>query len=236
MLIFRTPIIFRQPSLAAITNVFVLPLQFEVWRACFIAMIIVWLSMQTQYIYPEVRRQMSYLDIVGFICGAACQQATHLIMPNTSGRIIVLTTFILSLFVFISYSANILVLLQSPSHTIKTIDDLIASPLRVAVQDTRYMHFYYETDGNRLMKQIYERKLKPNGQDSWIYDTALGVKRVRTQLFAFQLESAIAYKWISQTFTDDEKCSLTEMNTIRPPRLTATVVRNSPYKELFRQR
>lgn len=199
-------------------------------------MIIVWFLMLTQYIYPEMRRQMSYLDIVGFICGAACQQATHLIMSKTSGRIIVLTTFILSLFVFISYSANILVLLQSPSHAIRSIDDLIASPLKLGVQDARYLHFYYETDANSLMNRVYERKLKPNGQDSWIYDTVMGVKKVRTQLFAFQLESAIAYKWISQTFTDDEKCSLTEMYTMRVPRLTATIVRNSPYKELFRQR
>lgn len=95
--------------------------------------------MLTQYIYPDVRRRVSYLDIVGFILGAACQQPTHLIIPNTSGRIIVLTTFFTSLFVFISYSANILVLLQSPSHAIQNIDDLLASPLKMAVQDARYL-------------------------------------------------------------------------------------------------
>lgn len=201
-----------------------------------IAIIVIGVLMQTQYIDAEVRHQMTNLDIMVLIWGAACQQATHLVMSRTSGRIIVLTTFILALFVFISYSANILVLLQSPSHAIKTIDDLIASPLMLGVQDARYLHFYYETENKGLMKRVYETKLKPNGRNSWIYDTAWGVKKVRTQLFAFQLESAIAYKWISQTFTDDEKCSLTEMYTMRVPRLTATIVRNSPYKELFRQR
>lgn len=124
--------------MATITNIFVLPLHWSVWCACFIVVIIVWFLMLSQYIYPDVHRQMSYLDIVGFIWGAACQQATHLIIPNTSGRIIVLTTFLLSLFVFISYPANILVLLQSPSHAIKDIDDLLASPLKMAVQDARY--------------------------------------------------------------------------------------------------
>lgn len=86
------------------------------------------------------------------------------------------------------------------------------------------------------MNRVYETKLKPNGRNSWIYDTAMGVNKVRNQLFAFQLESPIAYKWISNTFTDDEKCSLAEIYTFRVPRLTATIVRNSPYKELFRQR
>lgn len=192
--------------------------------------------MLLQYYYSEVRDQMSYLDIVGFIFGAACQQATHLIWHKTSGRIIVFTTFILALFVFISYSANILVLLQSPSHVIKNVDDFIASPLKLGVQDARYLHVYYETDTTDLMKRVYEKKIKPYGRDSWIYDMIKGIQKVRTQFFAVQLEAPIIYKWIAKTFTDDEKCSLTEMYTFRVPRLTATIVRNCPYKELFRQR
>lgn len=194
------------------------------------------LLMFTQYIYPEVRCRMSYLDVVGFICGVACQQGTHLAMPKSSGRIIVLTAFFSALFVFISYSANILVLLQSPSHAIKNIDDLLASSMRLALQDTRYARFNFQYENISMLKRVYATKIKPYGEQGWIYDPDKGVEKVRTQLFAFQLESATAYKLIGQTFTDDEKCSLTEITIFKVPRLTATIARNSPYKELFRQR
>lgn len=182
-----TPIIFRQPRLATITNIFVLSLNYDVWWAILFIIIIIWLVMLSQYIYPAVRQQMSNLDIIGFILGAACQQGTHLIMSNSSGRIIVLNTFILSLFVFTFYSANILVLLQIPSHAIRNIDDLLMSPLKLAVQDARYLHFYYETDTiNGLMNRVYETKLKPNGPKSWIYDTAMGVKKVCARVYCMR--------------------------------------------------
>lgn len=201
-------------------------------------MIIVWLLMLSQYVHPEIRETLTYLDIVGFIIAAACQQGTHLVshLPKTSGRILVLTTFFVSLFVFISYSANILVLLQSPSHSIKNIDDLIASPVKLGLQDARYARFNFQYENISILKRVYRTKIKPYGESGWIYDTVKGVERVRTELFAYQLESATAYKLIGETFTDDEKCSLTEITILRVPRLTATVARNSPYKELFRQR
>lgn len=213
-----------------------LPLRSEVWHACIIAMLIILLLMFTQYIYPEVRCQMSYLDVVSFICGAVCQQGTHLVLPKTSGRIIILTTFLLALFVFISYSANILVLLQSPSNAIKNIDDLLASPMRLALQDVRYARFNFQYENVSILKRTYATKIKPYGEDGWIVDPAKGVENVRTQLFAYQLEKASAYKLIGETFTDDEKCSLTEITILKVPRLTASIARNSPYKELFRQR
>ncbi|XP_031621018.1 ionotropic receptor 75a-like [Contarinia nasturtii] len=230
------PIIYRQPKLASISNIFVLPLRFDVWLACLVSMSIIWLSMLSQYVYPEIRERMSYLDICGFICGAVTQQGTHLIMSKISGRIIVLSTFLLSLFVFISYSANILVLLQSPSNAIKNIDDLIASPMKLALQDVRYARFIFKYENKGLLKRVYETKLKPFGENAWIYDPAVGVERVRRELFAFQLEASTAYKLISETFTDDEKCSLAEITILHVPRLTITIARNSPYKELFRQR
>lgn len=179
---------------------------------------------------------MSYADVLLFVCGAACQQGTHLIISKTSGRIIVITTFILTLFVFISYSANILVLLQSPSHAIKTIDDLIASPVRLAIQDARYTRFYYEKENAGLLNRVYEKKIKPQGNDGWVYDTLMGIDKIRTQLFAFEVETTTAYKFISQTFTDDEKCSLSEITVLKVPRLSGSIARNSPYKELFKQR
>lgn len=86
------------------------------------------------------------------------------------------------------------------------------------------------------VREVYAKKVQPQGEAGWIYDPFVGVERVRTELFAFQVDSPSAYKAISRTFTEAEKCSLSELQMIILPRTTILVERNSGYKELIRQR
>lgn len=86
------------------------------------------------------------------------------------------------------------------------------------------------------VSEVYAKKVQPQGESGWIYDPFVGVERVRTELFAFQVDSPSAYKAISRTFTEAEKCSLSELQMIILPRTTILVERNSGYKELIRQR
>lgn len=69
-----------------------------------------------------------------------------------------------------------------------------------------------------------------------ICDPFVGVERIRTELFAFQVEAASAYKAVAQTFTESEKCSLSEIHVLHLAVTTVTVERNSPYKELVKRR
>lgn len=147
-----------------------------------------------------------------------------------------LTTFLTAIALFTSYAASIVALLQSPSKSIKTVDDLIRSPLLIAIQDTGYNRFYYMKTKDPVILKVYEQRIKPAGDQGWIYDTDIGVERVRTELLAYQLEVKPAYKAISRTYRDIEKCSLSEINILTLPILTMTVERNFPYKELFRVR
>lgn len=178
---------------------------------------------------------ISLLDIATFILGAICQQGTHLRIPTTSGRIVVVTAFLATLFFFTSYSASIVALLQSPSTFIKSLDDLIASPLSVGFHEAGYARFIVRANYSGV-SEVYEKKVQPLGKAGWIYDPFVGVERVRTELFAFQVDSPSAYKAISKTFTESEKCSLSELQMIVLPRTTILVERNSGYKELITQR
>lgn len=108
--------------------------------------------------------------------------------------------------------------------------------MKLALQEAKYNHFNYLYENVSILTKVYETKIKPMGTEGWIYDTKNGMEKVRTQLFAFQVENPAAYKAITESFTDDEKCSLAEIHLLKLPRATATVIRNSPYKELFRQR
>lgn len=64
-----TPIIFRQPPLSAISNIFILPLDWLVWY-CYGAMVlIVILVMAIQFIHPALRAEMKFFDIPQFVVG-----------------------------------------------------------------------------------------------------------------------------------------------------------------------
>lgn len=217
-------------------NIFVLPLELDVWICICILLLVVFVIMLIQLMHPILKTlSISTLDVATFIWGAVCQQGTHLHIPTTSGRIVVVTAFFCTLALFTSYSASIVALLQSPSNFIKSLDDLIASPLKVGMHEAGYARFIVRSNYSGV-REVYEKKVQPQGEKGWIYDPFVGVERVRTELFAFQVDSPSAYKAVSRTFTESEKCSLSELQMIILPRTTILVERNSGYKELIRQR
>lgn len=159
-----------------------------------------------------------------------------MVVSTTSGRIVILTTFLSALAIFTSYSASIVALLQSPSQSINTINDLIASPLKLYVQDAGYTRFNLQKENVSILQKVYNEMVKPRGNSSWIYDENIGIERMRTELVAFLVESVSAYKAIAKTYMESEKCGLSEIQLIRLPMNTLSVERNSGYKELFKQR
>lgn len=236
--LFKIPalLVFRQPPLSSVSNIFVLPLSPRVWQCCIILSLLILLIMACQLLHPVLRNRVSVIDVSTFLWGAVCQQGTHLNIPTISGRFVVITTFLAMLSLFTAYSATIVALLQKPSCFIRTVDDLIASPLKVGAHDAGYSRFYIMHNNDSVATRFYERKMLPYGNKSWIYDPFVGIDRVRRELFAYQVDIASAYKAIRRTFTESEKCSLSELQLINLPLATFAVERNSAYKELIKQR
>lgn len=208
----------------------------EVWKCLGIIVVVMMVIMLTQFYHPTLRAHMSTFDVCTFVWGAMCQQGTHLEISTTSGRFIVITAFLSGVAMFTSYSASIVAILQSPSHLIRDIDDLLASPLKLGLQEAGYNRYNYLVENITLLQRIYNQKVRPQGNSGWVYDPFAGVERIRTELYAFQVESASAYKAIAETYTEDEKCGLSEIHALRLAITTVTVERNSPYKELFKRR
>lgn len=75
--------------------------------------------------------------------GAVCQQGATSIPISLPGRIITLFLFVSFMFLYTSYAANIVALLQSSSNNIQTLEDLLKSRLQVGVDDTVFNHFYF---------------------------------------------------------------------------------------------
>lgn len=192
--------------------------------------------MLCQALHPLIRGKLTLNDVGSFVWGAVCQQGTYIELPSVSARLVVVTTFLSFLAIFTSYSANIVALLQSASHAIKSIDDLMHSPLKLSIQEAGYNRYLFTETNISLVKNVYEKKVKPQGDAGWIYNSFDGVERMRTELLAFHVETKAAYKAIGRTFTESEKCSLSELHLVELPMTTILLEKRSPYKELYRQR
>uniref|UniRef100_A0A8W9ARP3 Ionotropic glutamate receptor C-terminal domain-containing protein n=1 Tax=Phlebotomus papatasi TaxID=29031 RepID=A0A8W9ARP3_PHLPP len=233
--IITSPLMFRQPSLASVSNIFTLPFGLDVWWS-FVALTVILIISQLLLIAsPMMRNELAWLDSLSFVLGAICQQGFNRDNFLFSGRILHFVTFLSCLFFFSSYSANIVALLQSPSNALKSMTDVTRSNLKVLVQNNEYNHILYPESTDPEVIELYMKKIKPFGEK--VYEIPEeGVKKIRTGKYAFQLETHTAYKIISDTYTETEKCGLKEVESIKIPRHSIPIVKNSSYRSIFRER
>ncbi|XP_034483206.1 glutamate receptor U1 [Drosophila innubila] len=230
----RAGIMFRQPPLSAVANIFSMPFTQGVWISILLLLIITIVVMLLEMLFSPHTHNMSYLDSLNFAWGAMCQQGFYVDVRNRSGRIIVFTTFVAAVFLFTSFSANIVALLQSPSDAIRSLGDLGQSPLEIGVQDTQYNKIYFTESTDPVTKSLYHKKIASKGDHVYMRPTT-GMEKMRTGLFAYQVELQAGYQIVSDTFSEPEKCGLMELEPFQLPMLAIPTRKNFPYKELFRR-
>nr|QKN21059.1 ionotropic receptor [Bactrocera correcta] len=230
----RAGIMFRQPPLSAVANIFAMPFASDVWIAILLLMIFTIGIFIVELVYSPHLHEMDILDCVVFVWGAMCQQGFYANLLNRSARVIIFTTFVSTLFLYTSFSANIVALLQSPSEAIQTLSDLTQSPLEVGVQDTQYNKIYFNESTDPVTNHLYRKKIAPKGENIFMRP-AVGMEKMRTGLFAYQVELQAGYQIISNTFSEPEKCGLKELEPFQLPMIAVPTRKNFPYKELFRR-
>lgn len=139
----RACIMFRQPPLSAVTNIFALTFESQVWMSILIFMCVTSGVIVVIYFFTGENVQMHIFDCVMFVLCALCQQGFYVNILSKSGRVLVFTTFLSSVFLFTSFSANIVALLQTPSDAINSLLSLTGSQLDVGLSDTVYNRIYF---------------------------------------------------------------------------------------------
>nr|XP_018912246.1 PREDICTED: glutamate receptor ionotropic, kainate 5-like [Bemisia tabaci] len=231
--------IFRQPSLASVSNIFALPFATSVWLSilgfCLMAAVFFYQQLfagrryDFEHGYPHA---VSPIGVGFLILGIMCQQGVSETPTSLSSRCTLLMTLIASLLCYTTYSAHIVALLQSPSHVIQNAEDLLQSPLSMGVGNaTNFNRIYLQESNETFIKALYDIKIKPQGEDAY-RAPAEGIAKVRTELYAFQLITHFAYRRISDTYTEGEKCALHELHILPFPILAIPVKKYSPYKEI----
>lgn len=106
------------------------------------------------------------------------------------------------------------------------------------------------------IKKIYLEKIKPQGEKGFT-SPETGLERVRNQFHSFvvnigrterigstimtrnnhsQVEVASAHHIVAKTWQEHEKCNLIEMEFYKMPTITIYVIKNSGYKDVFKQK
>lgn len=147
----RAKFIFRSPKLSFTDNVFLLPFNGSVWM-CIVSFIILsgvllLIIMKVELRCTNVRYgsgvQPNLMDAVMNMFGTSCQQGSYLEPKSLPAKCLILLSLIILMFLYASYSANIVALIQSPSHRIRTVEDLLNSRLETEAEDTVYNKYYF---------------------------------------------------------------------------------------------
>lgn len=75
---------------------------------------------------------------------AVTQQGTITEPTSVSGRIATILALLVWMFLFTSYSANIVALLQSSDNSINSVEDLLNSRILLGVENVGYIIHYVE--------------------------------------------------------------------------------------------
>ncbi|KAG4080335.1 hypothetical protein HA402_010827 [Bradysia odoriphaga] len=186
--------------------------------------------------FEEFRGEANYRlsDVYMTVYGALCQQGSPVAPNSVTGRLITAVAFLILMLVFVSYSANIVALLQSPSNQIKTIQDLYESKIDASVEDTVYFRHYFPLVTETVRKKFFDEKVCKDGKCKFV-TLEEGIKRVQEGQHAFHCDYAKAYKIISETFLDAEKCGLRGIPYFQMKLDTwSALPKNSSYKELIK--
>nr|XP_023021903.1 uncharacterized protein LOC111510234 [Leptinotarsa decemlineata] len=243
--------IFKAPPLSYVTNVFTLPFDTHVWYSCFLLCIltffVVFVIVKWEWKDMIFRQKLeqsnatstmplrpSFFSVVLMEIGAITQQGTDTEPKSNAGRIATIFTFIAFMFLYTSYSANIVALLQSTTESIRTLEDLLNYRISLGVHDIVYGHYYFETAEDPTRKAIYQQKIAPKGQKPNFMSLEKGISRVQKDFFGFHVETSIGYKVIGDTFQESEKCGLREVTFFKLNEPFFAMRKNTTFKEIFK--
>ncbi|KAJ4446852.1 hypothetical protein ANN_13551 [Periplaneta americana] len=246
--LFCNPILFRHPKATAMPDALAQPFSAPVWLCCAACWLLVMVSLRF-IVVLESRRQRTASDQTW---STACITIVEVIAEQevfyphhcagaevshkwTSWRVLFLFALVQAVILNNYYGASLVSSLVAPStKTIRTVEDLIKSSLKVGYVNVSYNHDFFKTSSNPLIKKLYSKKVFPSSNSKPnVFSREVAVKKIKEEAFAIQAEAISLYPLIEDQFDESEKCSLAEVNAFPPNTVYSIIQKGSPYKKLF---
>lgn len=158
--------IFLAPPLSYVSNVYTRPFDTYVWYSAFalsalvslVLYVIVKWEWKNDFIKTKMEKRpdiaplrANYFDVVLMEVGAICQQGAESEPASSAGRTATIFFFITFIFIYTSYSAYIVVLLQATTDSINTIDDLMNYRIELGAENTSHSRYYFLVNFNQIV-------------------------------------------------------------------------------------
>ncbi|XP_031617482.1 glutamate receptor 3-like [Contarinia nasturtii] len=232
-----TAFILRPPNLSNVSNIYYLPFSGIVWICSILLVIlctlVIALTMKFQFLPDKTTENMGISDYIMFAIASSCQMGSEYLTKIVSTRISLFFFFVALLFIYNSFTANIVALLQSTTKSFRSISDLNNPAIEIGVHDTVFNRHYFKIETEPTRKQLYESKIAPNAPNVFM-NISYGISRLREGMFAFHTETSPAYTAIERTFYENEKCGLIEIKFLKITGTWSAIQKKSPYKEILK--
>ncbi|XP_070510153.1 ionotropic receptor 75a-like isoform X1 [Cardiocondyla obscurior] len=234
--------IFRRPLLSTVKNIFAMPFQRNVWiaTATFLVLVfcLLYLSMKWEYYRSTSNKSAVYkinseptiVDDLLVLLGAFAQQGYSYEPYRIPSRIVTLMLLVASLSLYAAYTANIVALVQSTTDSIKTLSDLLHSPLTLGAQNYVFNRYYLEAQQGPVRKAIVD---KITSKSNWI-SLEEGIHRLKSEPFAFHGTRNVIYNLMQHTYREEEKCGITEISFVNSVDPLLVIPKRSPYLEIIK--
>ena len=85
-----------------------------------------------------------------------------------------------------------------------------------------------------VRRAIVDQKVEPKGHNGSWMTVQEGVRRVRNELFAFHAERGAFYKIVQETYLEEEKCGIMEIDVLNMLYPLLVMQTRSPYLEIVK--
>ncbi|XP_055295194.1 uncharacterized protein LOC129564966 [Sitodiplosis mosellana] len=222
----------RPPPISYVSNIYYLPFTGLVWICSILLVIlctfIVTLTLKFRLMPDEGTDHMTTSDYVIFATASTCQMGSEYLTK--------FVFFTAMLFLYTSFTANIVALLQSTTKSFRTISHLQNPAIEVGVHDTPYNRHFFKMENEATRKLLYDTKIAPPGKPDAFMNISYGVSRMREGMFAFHSEISPSYTEVERTFFENEKCGIVEIDFYGMADTWCVIQKRSPYKEILKAR
>ncbi|KAK4883878.1 hypothetical protein RN001_000149 [Aquatica leii] len=243
--IMKSAFIFRHPKTTCSSyELYLRPLQNIVWILIIVALVLMVLVLRFVIVKESKLLhkpknvtsvgENSWSFLIVYNIGELCQQGFSYIPVLASGRIAVFTVLLFFFLIYQFYSASIVsFLLLPPRKTIKTLPDLLKSPLKVGAENILYDIDYFKTTNDPVAIALYNTKIKqPNNQTNFLPPVE-GLELVKKGGYAFHTQASTGYWIIEHMFDEKSTCELAEVQLYKPLRAHMVLAKKSPLREMF---
>nr|AXY83450.1 putative ionotropic receptor 64a [Conopomorpha sinensis] len=231
--------IFRHPKLVgAFYTLFTGPLSGKVWCTTAATLAVTWtflgflLKVKALLLPGDELDSSSGMAFLS-VWSAICQQGVAVNRHSTTINIVIINTFLFSLFIYQYYNAIVVSsLLREPPKNIRTLEDLTNSHLRAGLEDYPFnIDFLKRTTNPTALRLYHEKIITPKATN--IYNLNEGMRLVKQGDFAFHVDTTTGYHYMRKYFTESEICEAQEVFLFPPMNFVNAVQKGSPYRELI---